>query len=144
MAYHWDCDKSNMTCQSGVGTAYPTGVLSSPPPPLPCVFSGVCVARSLGFCVEFCKSLFGHCVVFSSLIYRFCLTLFFVVEVATHRKEPTQSIWPSEHRQVDKFVDGNPDVHCDVLFVHEEHIYPRMCMLEIKKNVQQLNIMSKL
>jgi hypothetical protein len=32
----------------------------------------------------------------------------FVVEVATHRKEPTQSIWPSEHRQVCRWESGCP------------------------------------
>jgi hypothetical protein len=39
------------TC--GTGTAYPSGVPEFTP-----IFSGVCIARYLVFCVMFCKSLF--------------------------------------------------------------------------------------
>ena len=45
--------KSNMTdATRGAGTADPSEHLSSPP-----VFSGILVAQSLVFCVEFCRSL---------------------------------------------------------------------------------------
>jgi hypothetical protein len=49
---------------------------------LPAVFSGVHVARSLGFCVMFCRSVFslfhvffGYCIVCFSSIYGFLLPL---------------------------------------------------------------------
>ena len=53
---------------------------------LPSVFSGVRVARSLIFCVVFCRSFFfsfypfslGHCVVCSSSIYGFWLSLWYL------------------------------------------------------------------
>jgi hypothetical protein len=56
------------------------GHLSSPP-----VFSGVRVNRSLvlyvcfgGRCLSFCTFSFGHCVVFSSSIYGFWLSLWYL------------------------------------------------------------------
>jgi hypothetical protein len=46
-----NCNKSNKTGTTcGTGTAYPSGASQ--------MFSGVRVARSLVFCVMFCKSLF--------------------------------------------------------------------------------------
>ena len=46
-----NCNKSNKTGTTcGTGTAYPSGASQ--------IFSGVRVARSLVFCVMFCKSLF--------------------------------------------------------------------------------------
>ena len=48
------------------------------------VFNGVCAARFLVFFVMLCRSLFvllsffGHCVVYSSSIYRFCLSLWYL------------------------------------------------------------------
>ena len=48
----------------------PDHMIAPPPPPPPPVFSRVRVARSLAFCVLFCRSLFvlccftfGHCIV---------------------------------------------------------------------------------
>ena len=57
MTYHWVCNKSNTTgarCGSG------TGILPEYQSSLP-IFSGVPVARSLVFCVVFCRSLFVSC-----------------------------------------------------------------------------------
>ena len=58
---------------SEIGTAYPSGV-----PEITPGFSGVRVTRSLVLCVcfvdrclSFCTFSFGHCVVWSSSIYRF-------------------------------------------------------------------------
>ena len=76
MTYRRVCNKRNTTgATSGAGTAYlPEHMISLP------VFSGVCVARSLVFCVVFCRSLsfcpfsFGYCMVCPS-IYGFWLSL---------------------------------------------------------------------
>jgi hypothetical protein len=57
--------------------------LRSPP-----VFSGVCVTRSIVFCVcfidrclSFCTFSWGHCIVCSSSIYRFWLPLWYLVAI---------------------------------------------------------------
>jgi hypothetical protein len=65
------CTKSNTT--GGTGTAYPSGAPE---------FKWVRIARSLFFCVVFCRSLFvlflfGHCIVCSS-IYDFWLSLWYL------------------------------------------------------------------
>ena len=53
--YHRVCDQSNtMGATSGAGTAYPSGT-----PEFTLVFSEVRVARSLVFCVVFCRWLFA-------------------------------------------------------------------------------------
>ena len=77
MTYHRVCNYINTTgATSGAGTAYnyPSGA--------PTVFSGVRVTRSLALCVCFverclscCTFSFGHCVVCSSVIYRFWFPL---------------------------------------------------------------------
>ena len=68
--------KSNtMDATSGAGTADLTEYLSSPP-----VISGVLVAQSLVFCVEFCRSLivlFLLTIICSSSIYCFWLPLWY-------------------------------------------------------------------
>ena len=51
MTYHWVCNKMGTTC--GAGTAYPSGA-----PELTLCFSGSRAARSLVFCIIFCRSLF--------------------------------------------------------------------------------------
>jgi hypothetical protein len=54
MTYTQTCNKSNTTdSTSWERTAYPSEV-----PVLKPVFSGICVAQSLVFCVVFCRSLF--------------------------------------------------------------------------------------
>jgi hypothetical protein len=65
--YHRIYDKSmttGATCEPG--TAYYSGALEFTP-----VSSGVCVTRSLVFCVMLCTSLFSfvHCLVCSSSMY---------------------------------------------------------------------------
>ena len=48
------CNKGYMIgATSGAGTAYPSEALK-----FTCIFSGVCVDRSLVFCVMFCRSWF--------------------------------------------------------------------------------------
>jgi hypothetical protein len=54
-----------MGATSGTGTALPTGA-----PELTPVFSGVRVARSLVFCIVFCRSLFVLFVLFLLVILR--------------------------------------------------------------------------
>ena len=54
MTYHWVCNNSNTTgATCGAGTAYPSGA-----PDCNIVFSRVCAAQSVVFCVMFCRSLF--------------------------------------------------------------------------------------
>ena len=68
--YHRVCNKRNTTgATCGAGTAYPSGALESPHP----VFSGVRVARSLVFCVLFCRSVFVilFLVIILSVLLRF-------------------------------------------------------------------------
>jgi hypothetical protein len=57
MTYHRVCDKSNMTGATyGAWTAYPSCAPDHEFTPQ--VFSGICVAWSLVFCVRFCRLLF--------------------------------------------------------------------------------------
>ena len=61
----------------------------------PLVFSGVCVAQSLVFCVMFCRSLFvlfsfGKCNVCPSSIYSFWLPLWYL---QTFLSERLQAFW---------------------------------------------------
>jgi len=51
---HHGVNVSVVVCvSSGAGTTYPSGA-----PEITSVLSGACVARSLDFCVVFCRSLF--------------------------------------------------------------------------------------
>ena len=84
--------------------------LSSPP-----VFSGVRVTRSLVLCVmfvdcclSFCPFSFGHCVVCSSMIYRFWLPLWYLQTLHTDHADakfrdvlPNSWIWPWLQRSQD-------------------------------------------
>jgi hypothetical protein len=62
--YHWVCKKSNTTSATcGDGTAYLSGAHEFTP-----IISGVRVARSLVFCVMFCRLLFYLFVLFRFVI----------------------------------------------------------------------------
>jgi hypothetical protein len=70
VTYHRFCNKSSTTGATfGAGTAYPSGV----PEFIPC-FCGVRVARSLVFCVMFCRSLFVLLTFFFWPLY--CMSFF--------------------------------------------------------------------
>ena len=72
MTYHRVCNKSNTTgATSEGGTAYHYRAPKFTPPP---IFSGARVARSLVFCVMFCKSLFIYLSFFFWSLY--CLSFF--------------------------------------------------------------------
>ena len=65
---------------SGAGTAFPSGI-----PEFITVFFGVCVTQSLVLCacfvdrcLSFCTFTFGHCVVCSSSMYGFRLSLWYL------------------------------------------------------------------
>jgi hypothetical protein len=65
---------------SGAGTAFPSGI-----PEFTTVFFGVCVTQSLVLCacfvdrcLSFCTFSFGHCVVCSSSMYGFWLSLWYL------------------------------------------------------------------
>jgi hypothetical protein len=81
MAYHRFCYYINTTGATREATsADPSRAAETPP-----VFSEVRVTQSLDFCVcfvdcclSFCLFSFGHCVVYSSSIYRFCLPLWYL------------------------------------------------------------------
>jgi len=83
---HRVSNHSNTTgVTSGAGTVYPFGS-----PEFTLGFCGVCIARSLVFCVVFCRSLFvpfsfGHCIIGPSPIYRFLLHLWYS-DSSSHNK----------------------------------------------------------
>jgi hypothetical protein len=98
--YYWVCNRINTTCTTGrAGTAYPSGA-----PEFTLGFSGVSVTWSSVLIVIFWRSLFvflsfsfGHCVVCSSSICRFWLSLWYLQTLLN------KITWP-EHCTITNFI----------------------------------------